>query len=195
MFCKDQLRLIFSKCLRGKGQHEYQDLDPKLWKRAFWPGTFPGQNCQELMEQVTGLEMLRGCHSYTSKIHFRTESWFRAHSWPRAGEVRAPRDRLTTQAGWESDENLGYFKARVIKKGQCHSKTNPSTSIAHLYARHVFPKLNETEMSAHQHSTMEQGHVLHCKYLVISKLPFSPNQRPYWNLCVSWALTEGVRTE
>lgn len=60
MFCKDQLRLIFSKCLRGKGQHEYQDLDPKLWKRAFWLGTFPSQNCQELMEQVTGLEMLKG---------------------------------------------------------------------------------------------------------------------------------------
>lgn len=84
-----------------------------------------------------GWKCSRGCHSYTSKIHFRTESWFRAHSWPRAGEVRAPRDRLTTQAGWERDENLGYFKARVIKKGQCHSKTNPSTSVAHLYARHV----------------------------------------------------------
>lgn len=42
---KDQLKLIFSKWLRGKGYHEYQDLDPKLCKRAFWLGTFPSQNC------------------------------------------------------------------------------------------------------------------------------------------------------
>lgn len=165
----------------GKGLSDLEHFLVRIAKN--WWSRWQGWKCS------------RACHSYTSKIHFRTESWFRAHSWPRAGEVRAPRDRLTTQAGWESDENLGYFKARVIKKGQCHSKTNPSTSVAHLYARHVFPKLNETEMSAHQHSTMEQGHILHCKYLVISKLPFSPNQRPYWNLCVSWALTEGVRTE
>lgn len=59
-------------------------------------GTFPSKNCKELMEQVTGLEMPKEMHSFTSKIHFRTESWFRAHMWPRAGEVRTPRDRFTS---------------------------------------------------------------------------------------------------
>lgn len=71
---------------------------------------------------------------------------------------------------------MGYFKDNTILKGQCHSKTNPSTSAARLCARHMVPKLNETEMSAHQHFTMEQEHILHCKYLIISKLPFLLNQ-------------------
>lgn len=80
---------------------------------------------------------------------------------------------------------MGYFKEKVIKKGQCHSKTNPSISVAHLYARHMVLKLTETEMSAHQHFTVEQGHISHCKYLIISKLPFLLNQRPYWSFCES----------
>lgn len=133
-----------------------------------------------------GRKCSRGCHSYTSKIHFRTESWLRTQVWPRAGEGRTPRDRLTTQAGRERDENLGYFKNKIILKGQRHSKTNPSTSVARLYPSHMVLKLNGTGMSAHQHSTMEQGHILHCKCLIISKLPFLLNQRPYWNLCVSF---------
>lgn len=146
------------------------------------------------MEQGIRLEILEWLpHSLAicqppSKIPLRTESWFRAHTQSRAGEFRLSGDRLTSEIRLGGKGWPGLFWRRDYKKDHYPNKTNPNASVAHLYVRHMVQKLNEKDMSRHQHSTIEQGHILLCKYLITLKLLFLINQRPYPKLCVSWAL-------